>query len=368
MSRFFRNPSSSHNPSRLVTGWTARISVWVTVVFLLSGLSALAQDVPELTGRVVDNAGILSPSTETIVTQRLKAHEDSTGNQVAVLTIQSLNGRVLENYSLEVARTWELGQEEFDNGVLLLIAVEDRRMRIEVGFGLEGSLTDATASRIIRNELRPAFRKGDFDRGVQDGVEAILNAIEGTYEPPSASSGGSESNPRVAGIFMMIFGALFSLIPGYLMLQAVIRNGIGCFLIGLVIIGIAPFAGLCLFFGGLGLLIGGGGGWAFTFITLGVPATLLAYFWHVILIARSDKVEEMRKKVEDDEDVTEDLNIGWLTIPAATWVSTQSLSSSSGWSSSSSGGGFSSGGFSSGGGGFSGGGGSFGGGGASGGW
>ena len=151
------------------------------LLLLLVG-AASARDVPPLTGRVVDLADVLSPATEAALTARLQAHEDSTSNQIVVLTIPSLDGEVLETYATEVFRTWGLGQADRDNGVLLLVAVEERELRIEVGYGLEGALTDATSGSIIRYEIVPRFRDGDFDGGVLAGVDAILAAVSGEYQ------------------------------------------------------------------------------------------------------------------------------------------------------------------------------------------
>ena len=136
------------------------------VGFLLFAPTAHALDVPRLAGRVVDLGGVLDDATEAALTARLAAHEDSTSNQIVVLTIPSLDGEVLEAYATRVFRVWGLGQADRDNGVLLLVAVADRELRIEVGYGLEGALTDATAGSIIRNEIVPRFRDGDFDGGV----------------------------------------------------------------------------------------------------------------------------------------------------------------------------------------------------------
>jgi uncharacterized protein len=158
---------------------TATIGLLTALTLL--GAAASAQAVPELTGRVVDTADLLSPATESTILNLLAAHEDSTSNQVAVLTIPSLDGAVLEEYATTVFRSWALGQADRDNGVLLLISRDDRQIRIEVGYGLEGSLTDATAGSIIRNEMTPRFRDGDFDGGTLGAVTAILGALDGTY-------------------------------------------------------------------------------------------------------------------------------------------------------------------------------------------
>jgi len=156
--------------------------------FLLSVLGYGQRNVPEHGGVWVhDEANILSPSTKTLLESILKAERDSTSNQIAVLIIPSLDGESLEDYSLKVSEKWQLGQKSKDNGVLLLIALNDRQVRIETGYGLEGVLTDALSSRINRNEIAPHFRQGNYDEGVKSGVIAIIRAIKGEYkndDPP----------------------------------------------------------------------------------------------------------------------------------------------------------------------------------------
>ena len=142
----------------------------------------LALEVPYLSGRVNDLAGMVDEPTETRIEQRLAALESSTGAQVAVLTIDSLEGEPLEDFSLRVAETWGLGRAEQDDGVLLLVAKNDRKMRIEVGYGAEGRLTDAQSGRILNNVLRPAFRAGRSSQGIEAGVEAIVGALQGELE------------------------------------------------------------------------------------------------------------------------------------------------------------------------------------------
>ena len=161
-----------------------------------------AQEVPTLTGRVVDTAEILSDQTEAAITELLEAHESTTSNQVAVLTIPSLDGATIEGFANRVFRSWGLGRADVDNGVLLLIARDDRELRIEVGYGLESSLTDAQAGRIIRNLIVPQFRANDFDGGTIAGVNAILGTIEGTYEPPGDGGGDSDSPWWLGWIFL----------------------------------------------------------------------------------------------------------------------------------------------------------------------
>ncbi len=159
----------------------ARRSISLLTLLLVGVIPGFAQQaVPPLTERVVDLADILTPATENAITMLLAAHEEATSNQVAVLTISSLQGETIEGFSIRVVEAWGLGTAEIDNGVLLLVALNDREMRIEVGLGLEGDLTDAAASRIIRGEMRPRFREGDFDAGVLAGVQSIVGTIEGT--------------------------------------------------------------------------------------------------------------------------------------------------------------------------------------------
>jgi uncharacterized protein len=145
-----------------------RPSAWLLAAFLAFPIAGQAQraDVPYLTGRVVDNAEILKPDTRRQVTEALRSHEQQTTNQIAVLTVPTLNGESVEEYAVRVFEQWKLGQKGKDNGVLLVVVPQDRRMRIEVGYGLEGTLTDAHASRIIRNVMTPRFKQGDYDGGV----------------------------------------------------------------------------------------------------------------------------------------------------------------------------------------------------------
>ena len=153
------------------------------VIFFSSYTSAIAQKpVPELWGlHVHDEAKVLSQQTVDQLENQLKIYEDSTSNQIAILIISSLAGESIEEYTLRVAEKWKLGQKDKDNGALLLISVDDHKMRIEVGEGLEGVLTDALSSWIIRNELAPNFRKDDYDAGVKAGVNAIIAAIASEY-------------------------------------------------------------------------------------------------------------------------------------------------------------------------------------------
>src|SRR4051794_9993554 len=155
---------------------------FVALVVLLAAGSTRAADVPYLSGRVVDNAEILKPQTRSVLTEKLKAHEQKTSNQIAVLTVSTIGDESIEEYATRVFESWKLGQKGKDNGVLLVIAPKDRKLRIEVGYGLEGTLTDVASSRIIRNVITPKFKTGDFDKGVADGVDAMIGQLEGSSD------------------------------------------------------------------------------------------------------------------------------------------------------------------------------------------
>lgn len=197
----------------------------LTVLFLLilSGNCLLAQGVPFLSGRVNDYAAMLSPQTVSELEGILKAHEQMTTNQAAVLTVPSLEGQLLEEFSMKVAEAWKLGQKEKDNGVLFLIARDDRKVRIEVGEGLEGTLTDARCSQIIRNEIVPQFKKGDYNGGIRAGVQAIIRTIEGTYTAEEGEAIGGEgfesTGEKVMGL------AIFTFVVGIFTLIGLFQRG-----------------------------------------------------------------------------------------------------------------------------------------------
>lgn len=175
-------------------------------IFLISfALPLHAQkEIPELWGqRVHDEAKVLSQQTVDNLERQLKIFEDSTTNQIAILIVPSLDGEIIEQYGLRVSEKWKLGQKDKDNGVLLLLAINDRKMRIEVGQGLEGPLPDAICNRIIRNEMAPNFRRGDYDAGVNAAVTAIRQAIKGEYKADDIPIGRRNKGPKLP-IFLII--------------------------------------------------------------------------------------------------------------------------------------------------------------------
>lgn len=173
-------------------------------LFIAVQVSAL--EVPRLQGRVNDYGELLSPATEASLESVLQSLESSDSTQIVVLTIKSLQGDSLEDFSLRVVEDWKIGQQGLDNGVLLLVALDDRKIRIEVGYGLEGKLTDLTAGRIIRDVIGPKFKQGDFNQGIIDGIGAIIMTVRGEFTAPAeAKSGGSGGGDPGGLLTAMIF-------------------------------------------------------------------------------------------------------------------------------------------------------------------
>lgn len=193
--------------------WREPARLFVFLGLLLAPAAGWTLDVPSLTGRVVDLARVLASTDIDRLTTELQAHEQHTGNQVVVLTIPSLEGEPLESFSHRVATTWKLGQKGTDNGALLLVALKERKVRIEVGYGLEGTLTDARSAQIIRHEIVPRFRAGDLPGGITAGVEAILKTIEGTYQAPEQPATPAAGEDKVGQILAaLIIGVVFGLV------------------------------------------------------------------------------------------------------------------------------------------------------------
>jgi uncharacterized protein len=299
----------------------------LTFLFAVLGYSAFAQKaVPELWGlRVHDEAKVLSQATVDQLDVKLKKYGDSTTNQIAILIIPSLDADVLEEYALRVAEKWKLGTKKNDNGALLLIVIDSHKVRIEVGQGLEGVLTDAQSNRIIRNEIAPNFRRGDYDTGVQAAVDAMTKTIAGEYKANDITSSGRDEISTTQRIFIGLF---ILLILGIFTTMALFSSGgTGWGLYAFLIPFYAFFPWIAI-----GLTAGG--------ILLGIYVVVTPIA--KIILGRS----------------------AWGKSKMMKWQSSVG-GSGRGWSGGS---GWGSSGWSSGGGGFSGGGGSFGGGGSSGSW
>jgi uncharacterized protein len=318
------------------------------VVLLLFAVvfTAQAADVPYLTGRIVDNAEILSPETRRTLEEKLAAHERATTNQVVILTVPALDGESIEGFATRVFDEWRLGKADQDNGVLVIIAPQDRRMRIEVGYGLEGTLTDLQAARIIRDQMTPPFRDGRYDDGITAGVDAIVATLEGraaaetTTAPVESSTGRSAVEDELNAFegelppwpFRILLGAFIFGIIGLFTIIGVLTPGMGWFLYLFLI----PF-------------------WAmFPIVVVGVRGALMLFVTYVIAFPIAKVIvsrQEWHRKAEADLSKTGRATIGGMVITSAgagggSWSSGSSRSS----------------------GGFSGGGGSSGGGGASGSW
>lgn len=190
------------------------VALFALIVLPIS--AALAQstpDFPELSGRVVDKAGMLSPTTKSQITQMLQAHEQKTTEQVVVVTVPNLQGYAIEDYGYQLGRHWGIGQKGEDNGALLIVAQKERKIRIEVGYGLEGRLTDAASATIINQIITPAFKRGQFEQGILNGTAAMVKVLGG--EPlavPSRTSANAQEKPKaslVSLFFMIIMGVIY---------------------------------------------------------------------------------------------------------------------------------------------------------------
>jgi len=308
----------------------------ISALLALALLSPLASalEVPYLSGRINDDAHLLDAATASSLEQTLKSYEEKTGQQIAVLTIPSLEGEPLEDFSLKVSRTWKLGRAGKNDGILLLIAKNDRKMRIEVGYGLEGTLPDALCGRIVRDEIVPKFRENDFSGGISAGVNAILSVLAGEYSPsertsPSGNSHSGSSRNDFAGM-----GLLEKIL-------------VSCFVFGIL--------GL---FEGIGILTPGVG-WFLYFFLIPFWAAFPMAIWGAKIgagllgthLLGFPFLKMLLPKTQWGQSIAKNIHVrgGGAYIGGSGWSA-----GGSGWSS--------------GGGGFSGGGGSFGGGGASGSW
>jgi uncharacterized protein len=201
------------------------IRSFILFLAFLVAAPAMAQTFPPLTGRVVDTANLLSPEQEAELTSKLEALQQATTRQLVVATFPNLQGREIEEFGVGLGRAWGIGQSEANNGAILIVGVEERKVRIEVGYGLEGILTDALSSQIIRNQILPRFRDNDYPGGIAAGVDAVIAQLQA---PPEAAeeraraaaaereSGNSSILPLIFWIIVLIF-----------IIGSMIRRGIG---------------------------------------------------------------------------------------------------------------------------------------------
>lgn len=181
------------------------VALWVAS----SAMSVAQSEIPVLQQRVTDFTNTLSYGDWKDLESRLKQFEDSTSTQIAILMINSLGSASIEDYSMSVFEKNKLGQKTKDNGVLLVVAKEDRKVRIEVGYGLEGVLTDGLTSQIVSREILPQFKSGDFYGGLVSGVQAIMAASAGEY----ASEGGGGIAPATTVVLLIVlFGVMWMIV------------------------------------------------------------------------------------------------------------------------------------------------------------
>ncbi len=209
----------------------------ILALILASTALASAPKFPPLTGRVVDDAGVLNSYTLGELTLMLADHERATGEQVVVVTLDSLQGYSIEDFGYQLGRHWGIGQKDLNTGALLIVAPKEHKVRIEVGYGLEGQLTDANCRIIIDNYILPSFKRGDFNAGILAGATSIIQVLGGNplgTEKPATSFGGSNvsrplgsykigapTGPALAGI-VLIF--LIPVIGTMLLLSAAISG------------------------------------------------------------------------------------------------------------------------------------------------
>ncbi len=183
--------------------WQFIVAFFTAVLFV--NIAFAAPTFPTLTGRIVDKVNLLSLSEKARIEKTLELHELSTNHQIAVAIVPSLQGLTIEEYSYQLGRIWGIGQKEKNNGVLLLVAPQERQVRIEVGYGLEGKLTDAISSQIIQNIILTNFKKNDYSTGIREGVIAIINIIAITPSGKAIATTPSQGSDGIlGGIFLLI--------------------------------------------------------------------------------------------------------------------------------------------------------------------
>ncbi|MHA1517026.1 MAG: TPM domain-containing protein, partial [Alphaproteobacteria bacterium] len=191
-----------------------RVVSLLVALCVASASAPAAPEFPALTGRVVDIAGLLSPEDKAQITARLKALEDKSSDQVVVVTVPSLQGYTIEDFGYQLGRHWGIGTAELDNGALLIVAPNERKVRIEVGYGLEPVLTDALTKVIIENAMLPSFRAGDYAGGIKNGVRDITLSLTGDAAEVEARARARHDadKPAVDWFTILLYIAIFLLI------------------------------------------------------------------------------------------------------------------------------------------------------------
>ena len=217
--------------------WVVSLQIVLAVALVLTFTGPAAADVavPPLTGRVVDRTGTLSNDDIAALTQKLRDFETRKGSQVAVLIVPTTQPETIEQFSIRVAEAWKIGRKKVDDGAILVVAKNDRHLRIEVGYGLEGALTDATSRRIVDEDITPKFKTGDFAGGISAGIDRMIRVIDGEKlpapEPPHWQGGNGHLlswidplNPFVL-IAVFLFSTLFRNVFGRLV-GSIVAGGV----------------------------------------------------------------------------------------------------------------------------------------------
>jgi uncharacterized protein len=192
----------------------AKLNILLTILFcIFSGLVFAEPKFPPLTGRVVDAANMLDAAERQQLESQLAAFEQASGIQLVVATLPDLQGYEIEEYGYQLGRAWGIGQRDKNNGVLLIVAQAERKVRIEVGYGLEGALTDALSSNIINTIIVPQFKTGQFAAGIEQGAQAIMQALRGEYQPRIANNDGQG---HLSGMlfWLLLFGVVVIFLGG----------------------------------------------------------------------------------------------------------------------------------------------------------
>lgn len=189
-------------------------SILILAILVLMPLPLLALDVPQLTARVNDYARLLSPEAATRLEQKLAGFEQETSTQIVVLTIPSLQGDIIEQFAIRVVDQWKIGQKGKDNGVLLVLAQAERKVRIEVGMGLQGVLPDITAGQIIRDVMAPLLKANNFDQAMSDGADAIMSATKGEFTASPQDQHRRPQKKSSSSLTLFLLAAVAAVILG----------------------------------------------------------------------------------------------------------------------------------------------------------
>jgi uncharacterized protein len=199
------------------------VIVWIC---LAGACAAQSLTFPALTGRVVDEAGLLDDAARAALTQSLAALEQKTTDQLVVVTLKSLQGTSIEDYGYQLGRRWQIGQKDKNNGVLLIVAANERKARIEVGNGLEGTLTDAVTKLIIENSILPRFKVADFSGGIKRGAEDIIQVLSGDAQEWQDRATQQVSQPLPKAVIWLAIAVV--LLAGGLLIHCAMRGSAVC--------------------------------------------------------------------------------------------------------------------------------------------